>query len=181
MIIKKNNRGMYSFPERASAFVSFFSTCLLWYFVIMFTFDFIIREKEPQFDFNLTSVSFSNGREDGFVKRSDALLNMSFDIDADFQKTATWNTKNIFAYISVEYKTERMIKNEFVIWDKILSRDKWTFSGKKIPQKYRKNDIVKNGFGQEKAVVKFCWSITPYVGWIKRRERILQTIQLPIK
>lgn len=172
---------MHSFIERTTAFCGFFSTCFMWYLAVMFLLDLSMRPKEPRTSFNVGEISFSIGREDGFVSRKDKILNINFDADFDFNKTATWNTKNIFVYLLVEYVTERMTKNEFVIWDKILGGDSWRISEENIKQKYYKNDIVKNGFGQEQATIKLCWSITPYVGWIKKREHVLQTIQLPIK
>uniref|UniRef100_A0A7S1VL54 Signal peptidase complex subunit 3 n=1 Tax=Grammatophora oceanica TaxID=210454 RepID=A0A7S1VL54_9STRA len=55
---------------------------------------------------------------------------LSFDIDADMRPAFHWNVKQIFVYVVASYKTETKIKNNVVLWDKIV--EAWHPDEKKI-------------------------------------------------
>lgn len=38
----------------------------------------------------------------------------------DFAPVFTWNTKQVFAFVTVEYENQEFGRNEIVIWDKII-------------------------------------------------------------
>ncbi|KAJ1671407.1 Signal peptidase complex subunit, partial [Spiromyces aspiralis] len=45
---------------------------------------------------------------------------LTFDIDADLSSMFNWNTKQLFAYITVDYPTKHNDENKVVIWDRII-------------------------------------------------------------
>lgn len=62
-------------------------------------------------------ADFSAGRE-----RND-LGFISFDLEADFSRVFDWNTKQLFLYLTAEYKTKNNVLNQVVLWDHIMLRD----------------------------------------------------------
>lgn len=46
------------------------------------------------------------------------ILNMTADLRSEF----TWNTKQIFAYVNIEFETERNRKNQMVMWSSIIEK-----------------------------------------------------------
>uniref|UniRef100_K3X1H1 Signal peptidase complex subunit 3 n=1 Tax=Globisporangium ultimum (strain ATCC 200006 / CBS 805.95 / DAOM BR144) TaxID=431595 RepID=K3X1H1_GLOUD len=45
---------------------------------------------------------------------------LSFDLDADLSSVFNWNVKQLFVYVVAEYESEKNVKNQVVIWDKIV-------------------------------------------------------------
>jgi len=61
-------------------------------------------------------ADYSAGRE-----RND-LGFISFNLDADFTPAFDWNTKQLFLYMTAEYKTRNNVLNQVVLWDLIIQR-----------------------------------------------------------
>ncbi|RWS15807.1 histidine--tRNA ligase: cytoplasmic-like isoform X1 [Dinothrombium tinctorium] len=47
---------------------------------------------------------------------------LTFNLDADFTNVFDWNTKQLFLYLSAQYKTKNNVNNEVVLWDHIIRR-----------------------------------------------------------
>lgn len=47
---------------------------------------------------------------------------VSFDLDADFQDCFDWNVKQLFIYLTANYKSPDNVLNQIVLWDYIMSR-----------------------------------------------------------
>lgn len=47
---------------------------------------------------------------------------LTFDLQADLTSLFNWNVKELFLYLTAEYKTETNELNQVVLWDKILLR-----------------------------------------------------------
>lgn len=62
-------------------------------------------------------ADFSAGRE-----RND-LGFLTFDLDADFSQAFDWNTKQLFLYVTAEYKSKANVLNQVVLWDQIMLRE----------------------------------------------------------
>lgn len=66
------------------------------------------------FSKNVADYSTSNEHFDlGFV---------TFDLQADLTPLFNWNVKELFIFVTAEYKTETNALNQVVLWDKILLR-----------------------------------------------------------
>lgn len=46
----------------------------------------------------------------------------SFNLDADLTGVWNWNVKQLFCYVTAEFVTPSNIRNELVIWDKIVTK-----------------------------------------------------------
>uniref|UniRef100_A0AAV1UU57 Signal peptidase complex subunit 3 n=1 Tax=Peronospora matthiolae TaxID=2874970 RepID=A0AAV1UU57_9STRA len=45
---------------------------------------------------------------------------LSFDLDADLSSVFNWNVKQLFVYVVAEFESASNIRNQVVIWDKIV-------------------------------------------------------------
>ena len=54
--------------------------------------------------------------------RSRAQAVVTFDLDADLRSVFSWNTKQLFVYLQVEYETEKNKRNQIVLWDSIIQQ-----------------------------------------------------------
>lgn len=45
-----------------------------------------------------------------------------FDMDADFEKCFDWNVKQLFIYLTANYRTPQNRVNQIVLWDYIINR-----------------------------------------------------------
>lgn len=47
---------------------------------------------------------------------------VQFNLDADFENCFDWNVKQLFIFLTANYKTEANVFNQVVLWDFILNR-----------------------------------------------------------
>lgn len=62
-------------------------------------------------------ADYSAGRE-----RND-LGFLSFDLDANFDKAFDWNTKQLFIFLTAQYRTKNNALSQVVLWDHIMLRE----------------------------------------------------------
>lgn len=70
---------------------------------------------------------------------------VKFDLDVDLSDAISWNTKQLFVWVTCEYATPKRPFNQVVIWDTIISgtdRPDAVFSAQGIYAKYRIQDIA---------------------------------------
>ncbi len=46
------------------------------------------------------------------------ILNLAADLRSEF----TWNTKQIFAYVNIEFETDKNKENQMVMWSAIIQK-----------------------------------------------------------
>ncbi|KAJ2001302.1 Signal peptidase complex subunit [Coemansia sp. RSA 2322] len=113
---------MYNFLQRLSGVTSFaMSTLMALVVVISLTTPFI--PSSPTFDVSLHNVQTTTGRAmDPFdrTSRKAEYARLTFDLDADLSTMFNWNTKLLFAYMTVDYTSVGFDTNRAVIWDRII-------------------------------------------------------------
>ena len=92
-------------------------------------------------------------------------VKISFDLNTDLSDLWNWNTKQVFAYLTVEYPGKSNgSSNKVTFWDKIIRNKKDAkLSLKGQRGKYSVWDVEK-GFRGRNATVKLEWNIQPYIG-----------------
>lgn len=92
-------------------------------------------------------------------------VKISFDLNTDLSDLWNWNTKQVFAYLTVEYPGKSNgSSNTVTFWDKIIRNKKDAkLSLKGQRGKYSVWDVEK-GFRGRNATVKLEWNIQPYIG-----------------
>lgn len=59
-------------------------------------------------------TEFGNG------KKKNDLGFLNFDLETDLTPLFNWNVKQLFLYLTAEYKTKSNALNQVVLWDKIV-------------------------------------------------------------
>jgi len=99
-------------------------------------------------------------------------------MEADLSSEFTWNTKQLFAYVQVEFATPA---NEMVIWKKIIQRpEKAKLSEPKLSVEFPFSFTDRDGSlrGREFNVT-VAWHVMPRVGWLYRRSQTFSGFRLP--
>lgn len=96
----------------------------------------------------------------------------TFDLDADLTPLFNWNTKQVFAYVTIDYKTTSkpnyVNDNSLVIWDKIItSPEDAKLELTQARSKYSVYDVQKYLGGPDRAVeFHLRWDVQPHVGFL---------------
>ncbi|KAJ2493810.1 Signal peptidase complex subunit [Coemansia sp. RSA 2050] len=113
---------MYNLLQRLSGVTSFaMSTLMALVVIISLTTPFI--PSSPMFEVSLHNVQTTTGRAmDPFdrTSRKAEYARLTFDLDADLSSMFNWNTKLLFAFMTVDYATPGFETNRAVIWDRII-------------------------------------------------------------
>jgi signal peptidase complex subunit 3 len=114
---------------------------------------------------------------------------MRLEVDYDLSSCASWNTKMVFAHVTVSWETETRGVNEATIWDDAVKFDRWESAESKA-KKLRKQGVIRakyklrsvderlSGRGME---VKLRWAVTPRAGRIWRGETSTSNATFPVE
>ena len=111
---------------------------------------------------------------------------LNLDLEADLSSLFNWNTKQVFAYLAIDYETPEHVvtpvfnsradmenSNSATIWDAVMdSREEGRINLISAPPKYRFTDITGNFRGYN-ATYSLKWNVVPWVGivqWGKSKE-----------
>ncbi|XP_071786437.1 signal peptidase complex subunit 3-like [Asterias amurensis] len=94
---------------------------------------------------------------------------ITFDLTSDLDPLFTWNTKQLFIYLMVEYETEHNKLNQVVLWDKIIKRgSKANLDLKKMSLKYPFYDDGNGLKGHDNITMTLNWNVVPGAGMLPR-------------
>ena len=106
-------------------------------------------------------ADFSAGRE-----RND-LGFITFDLDADFTRVFDWNTKQLFLFLTAEYKTRNNVLNQVVLWDHIMLYDQeLKLSLREQHTKYYFWDDGNGLLGNDNVTLILSMNIVPNAGFL---------------
>ncbi|GMM49434.1 signal peptidase complex subunit [Starmerella bacillaris] len=97
----------------------------------------------------------------------------AFDMDVDLTGLFNWNTKQVYAYVTIDYDTMStssglINQNSLVIWDTIIeSPDRANLTMKNARSKYSVYDI-QSAFGSlnREVSISLRWNIQPRLGFL---------------
>ena len=119
--------------------------------------------------------------------RDEAVVRL--EVDYDLSSCASWNTKMVFAHVTVSWETETRGVNEATIWDDAVKFDRWESAESKA-KRLRKQGVIRakyklrsvderlSGRGME---VKLRWAVTPRAGRIWRGETSTSNATFPVE
>jgi len=90
---------------------------------------------------------------------------LTFDLQTDLSGLFNWNVKELFLYLTAEYKTKENELNQVVLWDKILLRgENAVLDFKSMNTKYYFWDDGNGLKGHENVTLTLSWNIIPNAG-----------------
>ncbi|KAK7677514.1 hypothetical protein QCA50_019520 [Cerrena zonata] len=77
---------------------------------------------DPKGLLDVSSIQVFPGNARRYVNKNQDFAFVNFNVSADLTPLFNWNTKQLFLYLSAEYTNPQGIRNDVVIWDKIVRR-----------------------------------------------------------
>lgn len=106
---------------------------------------------------------------------------MNIELHADLRPEFSWNTKQLYVYVTAEFATEKSPLNEMVIWNRIIEkRDDAKLDIRKLQKMYPfvLTDQEKTLRGREFNVT-LSWNIMPKVGMLFTRSQTFSGMAFP--
>ncbi|XP_025087559.1 LOW QUALITY PROTEIN: signal peptidase complex subunit 3-like [Pomacea canaliculata] len=92
-----------------------------------------------------------------------------FDLSADLTPLFNWNVKQLFLYLTAEYKTEDHPLNQVVLWDKIIVRgENAILNLKNANTKYYFWDYGNGLKGNNNVTITLSWNVIPNAGTLPK-------------
>lgn len=107
-------------------------------------------------------------------------VRLKFDLEADLSPLFNWNTKQVFAYLTLDYGGKRPdISNSVVIWDTIIhDQDHAQINMRDSRSKYSVWD-VSDTFDNRYANITLRWNVQPHVGFLSHGSSLAGGLELP--
>jgi signal peptidase complex subunit 3 len=93
----------------------------------------------PSASISVRNVQVVSGRPHAYARKREEYAQVKFDLDADLSSLFTWNTKQLFVYVTANYpsgSTEDAGMSEVVIWDMIIPATSTPYSVQNLKQRY---------------------------------------------
>jgi len=129
---------------------------------------------------NVRNIQVVKGHQNRYYNsKPTELAFLKFDLDADLEGLFNWNTKQVFAYLTVSYPGIKYELNDAVIWDIIiLSKSAAKLELRNQRAKYTISDIT-NKYREQNATLSFGWNVQPHVGALVWNEKGMGTFSFP--
>ncbi|KAH7916614.1 signal peptidase 22 kDa subunit [Hygrophoropsis aurantiaca] len=156
---------MHSIYSRVNAVSGLWSTCLM---VLLgaIALSSMFLSADPKGDVSVTSLKVFHGKAKRYPYKKQEFGFVNFNITADLTPLFNWNTKQLFLYLEAEYTNAQGVKNDVVLWDRIVRRKEdavINFSGK---NKYKFRDLSKTFKNVAPAHYALKYNVMPYVGML---------------
>ena len=104
---------------------------------------------QPSASILVRNVQVVKGRPHYYSNKREEYAQIRFDLDADLSGLFTWNTKQVFVYVTANYPNAGQhiggATNEAVIWDMIISATASPYSWANLRARYFPDKAVKSG------------------------------------
>ncbi|XP_067647704.1 signal peptidase complex subunit 3 [Eurosta solidaginis] len=130
---------------------------------------------------NTVKVLVKNVPDYGADREEHDLGFLTFDLETNLTSLFNWNVKQLFLYLTAEYKTKNNALNQVVLWDKIILRgENSALDFKNMNTKYYFWDDG-NGLKNNKNVTLYLsWNIIPNAGLLPiTRSPDMHTFKFP--
>ncbi|KAF5027846.1 hypothetical protein F66182_34 [Fusarium sp. NRRL 66182] len=112
---------MYNSLTRIQNTFGFFTTVVFVVASFIAASDFFAPRTPGAGVFTPTNVQVVKGRPHYYSSKKEEYAIIKFSLDADLSSLFTWNTKQVFVYVTAEWPGPDNSTNEAVIWDKIIT------------------------------------------------------------
>lgn len=136
---------MYTSLVRAQNVFGFFTTVAFAVAAFIAATD-LLAPRTPSGTIKPTNTQVVMGRPHYYSTKKEEYASIKFSLDADLSSLFTWNTKQVFVYVTAEWPVagneNANVTNQAVIWDQIItapSSDHLAKYGPATLKKLRKN------------------------------------------
>jgi len=154
---------MHSIVSRVNNVSAFMSSCIM-ALLAAITLTTFLFNANPQGDLTISSIKVTSSNARRYPNRKQDLAFVNFNITADLTPLFNWNTKQLFLYLEAEYDNVKGVKNEVVIWDRIVRRKEDAFIKFVGKNKYMFRDMSSIFKNVPPANYSLKYNIMPYVG-----------------
>lgn len=133
---------MHSTVNRLQTTFGYFTTCAFALAAIIAVLSLVpipAPTASPSASISVRNVQVVKGRPHYYSEKREEYAQIRFDLDADLSSLFTWNTKQLFVYITVNYPSSKdgnSGMSEAVIWDTIIPTTATPYSWQSLKQKY---------------------------------------------
>lgn len=106
---------------------------------------------------------------------------LDIKMEADLRKEFSWNTKQLYVYVMIEYATDRHPHNEMVIWNRIIqNKENANLVIRKLQKMFPfavsadEGELVGAQFN-----ITVAWNVMPKVGRLYTRRRVFDGHAFP--
>ncbi|KAI1005433.1 hypothetical protein K3495_g2783 [Podosphaera aphanis] len=113
---------MHTTSSRAQNVFGFFTSVALIIAGLIATTD-LISPRTPSAEVSLIEAHVNHGKPHYYSRKREEYAVIRFSLTADLSSLFTWNTKQVFVYVSAAWpnSTSTVLSNEAVIWDSIIT------------------------------------------------------------
>ena len=104
---------------------------------------------------------------------------LTFDLDADLRSVFNWNVKQLFVFVTAQYRTPTNGFNEVVIWDRVVNQ---TGDARlRLSAAFNKYPIIDQHTELRGAAITLAlnWDVMPITGLLHQGRRALSTVRMP--
>ncbi|KAH8733547.1 signal peptidase subunit-domain-containing protein [Ilyonectria robusta] len=112
---------MYNSLTRIQNTFGFFTTVAFVVAALIAASDFLTPRTPASGLLAPTNVQVVKGRPHYYSSKKEEYAIIKFSLDADLSSLFTWNTKQLFVYVTAEWPGPENATNEAVIWDSIIT------------------------------------------------------------
>lgn len=131
---------MHNALNRIQTTFGFFTSCaftLAAIIAVLSLVPFPAPTDSPTASVSVRNVQVVKGRPHYYATKREEYAQIRFDLEADLSSLFTWNTKQLFVYVTADYPNgEHGGISEAVIWDAIIPATSTPYSWQNIKQKY---------------------------------------------
>ncbi len=131
---------MHTALNRLQTTLSFASSCALTLaciIALLSVVPFPASSSSPNASVAATNVQVVKGRPHYYSSKREEYAQIRFDLDADLSSLFTWNTKQLFVYVTANYPSNSEGgSSEAVIWDTIIPATSTPFSVQNLKTQY---------------------------------------------
>ncbi|KAK7027323.1 Signal peptidase complex subunit [Paramarasmius palmivorus] len=170
---------MHSIFSRINNVSAFFSSCMMG-LLLAITISSFLLNADPHGDLSISQVKVYPSKAPR-TKRKQEMAFVNFNISADLSPLFNWNTKQLFIYLEADYENTQGVKNQVVIWDRIVrSKDDAVINvvGK---NKYAFREISSSFKKVPSAHYTLKYNVMPYVGVLTYGEAAKTSEPVPFR
>ncbi|KAF8070164.1 signal peptidase 22kDa subunit [Lyophyllum atratum] len=136
---------------------------------------------DPKGDLQVASIKVHPTNKRRYSTKKQELAFVNFNISADLTPLFHWNTKQLFLYLEAEYTNAQGVKNDVVIWDRIVRRKEDAIVNVVGKNKYMFRELSSTFKNVPPAHYALKYNVMPYVGALTYGEaaRTLEPVAFP--